>query len=167
MSLQISIDGGAFHDVAVTRGENDACVWIGGRMHRATLYEVGRRYEVSLDDRTEEIWVVVDRDTVHIHAFGRSWTAQVAGADERALQDADRADVATAPMPGTLIAVEVEAGQQVTTGQQLVVIESMKMQTEIVAWRDGVVERVHLQVGDTFDRGASLVELALDEEQVA
>jgi biotin carboxyl carrier protein len=53
----------------------------------------------------------------------------------------------------------------VTVGQPLVVIESMKMQSEIVAWRDGVVERVHLQVGDTFDRGAGLVRLeAVDGE---
>jgi biotin carboxyl carrier protein len=35
----------------------------------------------------------------------------------------------------------------------------MKMESEIVAWRDGVIERVHLRVGDTFDRGAGLVEL--------
>jgi biotin carboxyl carrier protein len=58
-----------------------------------------------------------------------------------------------------VITVAVEPGQAVTAGQPLVVIESMKMQSEIVAWRDGVVERIHLQVGDTFDRGAGLVEL--------
>ena len=62
-------------------------------------------------------------------------------------------------MPGTVITVAVAPGDAVTTGQPLVVIESMKMQSEIVAWRDGVVERVHLRVGDTFDRGAGLVEL--------
>jgi hypothetical protein len=41
------------------------------------------------------------------------------------------------------------------------------MQSEIVAWRDGVVERVHLQVGDTFDRGAGLVELEPLAEEAA
>jgi len=58
-----------------------------------------------------------------------------------------------------VITVAVEPGEAVTAGQPLVIIESMKMQSEIVAWRDGVVERVHLQVGETFDRGAGLVEL--------
>jgi biotin carboxyl carrier protein len=36
----------------------------------------------------------------------------------------------------------------------------MKMQSEIVAMRDGVVDRVFVAVGDTFDRGAALVGLA-------
>ena len=167
MSVQIGIDGGAFRDVVVTRGESEACVWIDGKQHRARLCEVGGRYEVTLDDRTEAIWLVVARDTVHIHAFGRSWSAQVAGAEERSQADGDQADIATAPMPGTVIAIGVEPGQHVTIGQPLVVIESMKMQTEIVAWRDGVVERVHRQLGDTFDRGAALVELAPEAQQAA
>ena len=60
-------------------------------------------------------------------------------------------------MPGTVIAVAVDSGQAVGAGERLVVIESMKMQSEIVALRDGVVERVHVEVGDTFDRGAPLL----------
>ena len=69
-----------------------------------------------------------------------------------------------APMPGTVINVAVAPGESVTTGQPLVVIESMKMQSEIVAWRDGTVERVHLDVGTTFDRGAALVALEPEQE---
>jgi biotin carboxyl carrier protein len=53
----------------------------------------------------------------------------------------------------------VAAGEEVALGQPLVVIESMKMQSELVATRDGVVARLHLEVGDTFDRGAALVSL--------
>jgi len=66
-------------------------------------------------------------------------------------------------MPGTVQAVHVAAGDQVTAGQVLVVIESMKMQSEITAGRDGVVERVLVDVGDTFDRGAALVALEAEE----
>ena len=54
-------------------------------------------------------------------------------------------------------------GETVTSGQPLVVIESMKMQNEFVAWRDGVVDRIHIAVGETFDRGAGLVGLAPEE----
>jgi biotin carboxyl carrier protein len=43
------------------------------------------------------------------------------------------------------------------------VIESMKMQSEIVAVRNGVVESVFVQVGETFERGAPLVALTSDE----
>lgn len=168
MSLQIGINAGRLRDVVVTRtGESTATVWIDGMEHRASLRPVGRGHAVSLDDRSEPIWLAVDHDTVFIHAFGRAWRTEVIDPVERAAQEQDRADVATAPMPGMVITVAVEAGQQVTIGQPLVVIESMKMQSEIVAWRDGVVDRVHLQVGDTFDRGAGLVGLAPETEQAA
>jgi acetyl/propionyl-CoA carboxylase alpha subunit len=160
MTLQVRIDEGAPRDVVVTRIENRyAAIWIDGKEHRALLRPVGAAFEICLDDHTEPIWLVVDRDVVFIHAFGRSWRTEVLDPAERSALDADQADMITAPMPGMVITVAVEPGQAVTAGQPLVVIESMKMQSEIVAWRDGVVERVHLEVGETFDRGAGLVEL--------
>ena len=160
MSLQICIDGGDPSEVAVTRVANSsAMVWIDGKEYRALLRPVGRAYEVSLDDRTEPIWLVVDHDTVFIHAFGRAFRTEVIDPAERAALGAEQADVATAPMPGMVVNVAVSPGDAVPVGQSLVVIESMKMQNEVVAWRDGVVERVHLGVGETFDRGANLVEL--------
>jgi biotin carboxyl carrier protein len=160
MALQICIDGGELRDVVLTRVENRyASIWIDGKPHRALLRPVGRAYEVSVDDRTEPIWLVVDHDTVFIHAFGRAWRTEVIDPAERSAMGGDQADVATAPMPGMVVNIAVSPGEAVTAGQPLVVIESMKMQSEIVAWRDGVVERVHLEIGETFDRGAGLVEL--------
>ena len=168
MSLQISIDDGRLRDVVLTRVENHyARIWIDGREHRALLRPVGRAYEISVDDRTEPIWLVVEHDTVYIHAFGRAWRTEVVDPAERSAREGDQTDLATAPMPGMLIKVAVAVGEEVTVGQPLVVIESMKMQSEIVAWRDGTVDRVHLQVGDTFDRGAGLVGLTPEAEEAA
>jgi biotin carboxyl carrier protein len=62
-------------------------------------------------------------------------------------------------MPGTVVKVMVAAGDAVRKGQPLVLIESMKMQTEIAARRDGTVEQVFVVEQQTFDRGAKLVAL--------
>ncbi len=51
------------------------------------------------------------------------------------------------------------AGDSVTKGQSLVIIESMKMQTELFASRDGVVDRVTYRVGESFERNSPLVML--------
>jgi biotin carboxyl carrier protein len=67
-------------------------------------------------------------------------------------------------MPGTVISIAVAAGDEVTAGQTLVVIESMKMQSEMVASRDGRVERIHREVGETFDRGDALVALEPEDD---
>ena len=65
-----------------------------------------------------------------------------------------------AMIPGRVAAVAVVAGDAVTAGQTLVVVEAMKMQNELRAPRDGVVERVSVGVGETIDLGDLLVVLA-------
>ena len=62
-------------------------------------------------------------------------------------------------MPGAVIAVSVEPGATVRRGQALLLIESMKMETTIVAPCDGTVQAVHVTIGQTFDRDAPLVTL--------
>ena len=95
-----------------------------------------------------------------MHVDGRSWTLE--SVDELAETSAaagGAADTAEAPMPGTVVRVHVNVGDTVTRGQPLVVIESMKMETAIVAWRDGTVAEIHKPLGTTFDRKAALVSL--------
>jgi acetyl/propionyl-CoA carboxylase alpha subunit len=169
MSLEISIDEATPRAVAVTRIENDsAIVWIDGRRHRGQLKPLGDAWEMTLDDRTEKIYVAIHRDEVFVHAFGRGWRTEITDPAIRSALEGDADDLAAAPMPGVVITISVTPGEAVITGQSLLVIESMKMQSEIVAWRDGVVDRIQVSVGDNFDRGAGLVALVpLDEAEEA
>jgi biotin carboxyl carrier protein len=65
-----------------------------------------------------------------------------------------------AMIPGRVAGVAVSVGDAVTAGQTLIVVEAMKMQNELRAPRDGVVERVSVGVGETIDLGDLLVVLA-------
>ncbi len=67
------------------------------------------------------------------------------------------------PLPGTVIAVHVEAGQRVDDGQLLMVVEAMKMEHKITAHGDHVVAEVRFGVGERVDAGDLLVELAPPE----
>ena len=62
------------------------------------------------------------------------------------------------PVPGTITAVHVEAGQTVTAGQVLVLLEAMKMEHRILADVDGVVAQVLVEVGQSVDAHALVVE---------
>lgn len=65
----------------------------------------------------------------------------------------------TAPMPGTILSVNAEAGKAVKKGDVLVVLEAMKMENEICAPEDGTVASVHVEKGANVETGALLVSM--------
>ena len=72
-----------------------------------------------------------------------------------------------APMPGTVVRVAVSEGQQVDSGQALVVIEAMKMEHAVTASTDAGVAEVLVAEGDQVETGQVLVVLSEDEEAAA
>lgn len=70
----------------------------------------------------------------------------------------------TAPMPGKVVSFAVKAGDQVTKGQPLAVMEAMKMEHTIAAPADGVVQELLYAPGDQVTEGAELLKLAAAEK---
>lgn len=63
----------------------------------------------------------------------------------------------TSPLPGVIIAVKVNVGDNVKAGQELAVLEAMKMENSIEATHDGTVMAVHVAKGDSILEGAAVV----------
>ncbi len=68
-----------------------------------------------------------------------------------------------APMPGQVIAVNVQAGESVKQGDVLMTLEAMKMEHRIEAPYDGVVEAIHFAQGDSVQADAALLEIEPQE----
>ena len=131
------------------------------------------RVEAGMTTRTDVLFGLVRPDARHGAAVREvvvdGWRVEVeieperrALLRERARRGAGAASLGgpvevRAIIPGRVVAISVEAGDAVEAGQQILVVEAMKMQNELRAPREGSVERVGVAVGDTIEVGDLLV----------
>ncbi|MDI4666548.1 acetyl/propionyl/methylcrotonyl-CoA carboxylase subunit alpha [Xanthobacter autotrophicus] len=103
----------------------------------------------------------VIRSGAHLTVFVRGGEYGVEFIDPRLASQAatGTAGRLVAPMPGTIIRIAVEEGQEVAKGAALVVVEAMKMEHTVAAPRDGKVKALKFAVGDLVDEGAELLVL--------
>jgi pyruvate carboxylase subunit B len=133
----------------------------GDRVGRGSLVVDGRPLPFRAERGTEPgAW--------EIEIGGRTWSVSALTRGRRTLRDRARAVAGpaaatfrlTAPMPGLIVAIEVEPGTPVQKGQGLVIMEAMKMENELRSEVDGVVEAVHVRPRQIVERGAPLVVVA-------
>ena len=129
------------------------------------------KYKITLNGRTYEVEVEAGKamllDEYEAIAPAAPAAAAPVAAAPAAAPSAPAAPVVTgagepvtAPMPGTILKVNVTNGQAVKAGTVLCVLEAMKMENEIMAPKDGTVTQVVVSKGSSVDTGAPLVVLA-------
>ncbi len=111
---------------------------------------------VAYDVQVEELGA----DAVAAPAPAAAPAKAAASAKKAAPKAAGAGEKVAAPMPGTIVSVNVSDGQSVKKGDVLVVLEAMKMENEIKAPNDGTITSVAVSKGESVDTGATLVTLA-------
>ena len=151
--------------VEVERHASGYRVRLGDRWLVADIVNAGPYLRsFRLEDGTQ-LSLTHDREgTTHKISLGDS-TIQVEITDPLSLRRKGREDelgaggVVKALMPGRIVRVMVNKGDNVRKGAALVVLEAMKMQNEIQAPADGIVDGVFVETGQTVESGADLVHI--------
>ncbi len=118
---------------------------------------------LTVEGRAVPIFTARDGDRLLIQIQGRRFeirepTEEGFQTDEtKSLEDMR---LVKSPMPGKVIKIDVEAGQEVHKNQTLVVVEAMKMENEIKAALDGKVKKIFVGEGELVDADVPLIELA-------
>lgn len=112
----------------------------------------------EIDGRQAVVLFRNDRDTVEMVVDGERWEATVTDA-AAARRGRAREHSMAAPMPGLVLKVLVSAGDRVSRGDPLLVLEAMKMEHQIRAPRDGRVAAVRCSAGELVQPGTDLIEL--------
>lgn len=120
----------------------------------------GQSYEVEVEEVGASAPVAVPvAAPAPVAAAPAPKAAPVPAAAPKAAAAPAGAETIKAPMPGNINDVKVTAGQSVKKGDDLVILEAMKMENEIKAPRDGVVASVNVTKGQTVNTGDVLVSL--------
>jgi 3-methylcrotonyl-CoA carboxylase alpha subunit len=134
-------------------------VVVDGTAHAGEVEPVSPGIFVLRDGtRRETFHCVRDGSRIHLFWRGAAYVLDEVPASERTTQRHAEHRL-EAPMPGRVIAVNVEPGQAVSSGEEVLVVEAMKMENAIRAPRDGVVKSITAKVGDMVSPGVVLVEL--------
>ncbi|MGO9931511.1 MAG: biotin carboxylase N-terminal domain-containing protein [Steroidobacteraceae bacterium] len=106
------------------------------------------------------VHVIDSYPELHLFRNGRHAALRAARTEDTLQADAgaEQGSLLT-PLPGTIVAVHVAAGQTVARGAPLVTVEAMKMEHTLTAPYDGVVARIAYGLGDRVQAGVILVEL--------
>ena len=152
-------EGERVHEIAVQATPEAPEVSVDGRRIRLRVEEGQRgRFVVGQGRHSEVLHCVRDGSLVHLFWRGASYRMTLEREGDLG-PGRGAAGGLEAPMPGKVIAVRVVAGQEITKGQELLVIEAMKMENALRAPRAGRVKAVLTQVGEMVSPGTVLVEL--------
>lgn len=122
------------------------------------------RRHLRLEDRSVGLFARRAESGWLIELEGRAFSVRVEDERARHIRELSSSPVpgdgrteVRAPMPGLIVKVEVEVGQEVEQGAGLVVMEAMKMENELRAEASGTVVEVRVEPGRTVDRNDLLV----------
>ncbi|MEP6483420.1 MAG: acetyl/propionyl/methylcrotonyl-CoA carboxylase subunit alpha [Rudaea sp.] len=119
-------------------------------------------FTAAFDGTSRRYRIDVHRDRVWLHDGSRRTVLQRMGAFEFAKSSQANDNRVTAPMPGRIVVVKTKAGDHVETGQELLVMEAMKMEIALKAPHAGTIEAVSAAVGDFVEADAVLVRFTAD-----
>ena len=117
-------------------------------------YEINGKYNNAV--------VVVNEDIIHLSICGESYTIEPYKGGIETTSNVFTGNL-TAPTSGTVIQVNTKAGEKVTAGHDLIILEAMKTEYRISAPQDGKVDAVHAKKGDHVNKDSLLVHMITEE----
>ena len=160
-------DGAAMRRLRLTQG---AAGWrmLADEVPAAPVAVAGHRLpggalQLTLDGAVQRAGVLRDGDVLHVVLHGADageWTLHLLDPYAPTGGEAAAQGRLSAPIPGRVVQVLVQAGDAVTRGQVLAVLEAMKTEIRITAPADGVVAHVGCAAGEAVEEGMEIVTLA-------
>ncbi len=160
--------GGEKRSVRIEGKPPDARVFVGDKEYSVDWSLVpGGAVSMIFDGRSKTARVARSDTGLIVWVGGHKLVLETGSADDSVAGAAGAAAGASgsikAPMPGSVVKVLVAAGDDVTVGQSLLIVEAMKMENEVRSPIDGVVKAVNVKAGDSVGTTEVMVEVEPEE----
>ena len=152
------------------RLESTEGIIVDEQRHAASIESTGGPavYSLIVDNSSYEVHVEEREGGYRVLLLGQLYDVRVedegahrVGAARKERQPSGDEDMTIkSPIPGLIFDVPVKEGQEVEQGEILVIVEAMKMENELRAPRDAVVQKRHVAPGDSVDKGAPQLTLS-------
>jgi len=153
MAFKLTVDGQP-HAIEIIRRRPHLLLRIDGREHEVSL--VGDpgdgRQTIELAGAALHFTRAHAGDRQIVRIGGRTFLTGIVDPRSEIDGSSGAQDYVKAPMPGAVVSVHKAVGDTVKRGETIVTIESMKLQTALVAPRDGVVAEILRLEGETFEK---------------
>lgn len=156
--------------VQVRREQGEYLVSIDGVSHKVQAELISpNQLQITLDNKVYKCVVARDGNCRYVFLNGKvheltkidkiALTAQDLGLSENTIISHEPESDVVSPMPGRVVKILVNKGDLVDLGQDLIIIEAMKMENRITAPFSGIVTQIHFEEGDQVSNGTSLLDI--------
>lgn len=146
----VTIDGEPYSVQAELLSHGELQITLGTKVYKCVVAQEGNRRFVFLDGKVYEL--------IKIEQTAFAAQDLELQPESASLGEEQEGDVVS-PMPGRVVKILVKEGDLVEMGQDLIIVEAMKMENRISAPYSGRVTRIHFQEGDQVSHGTPLVDL--------
>jgi biotin carboxyl carrier protein len=150
------------HTLRVDGVELNYDLRLGSRQVAAAL-DGAEHASLILDGRSYQMWMERVDSCIRVHIAGFDYDICVEDETRHRLRKLTAVDEqsldfgqVTAPMPGLVVQILAEPGQEVKKGQGIIIVEAMKMENEIRSPVNGILREIRVDVGQTVEKGGIL-----------
>lgn len=166
MSYEINLNGEQEKIEILSKNGNELDVKVGDRRYLLDIVEVENGvYSILLDGTSFNVELIPSENKSYTaNTLYNSFDVKIIDAESRYMnsrkgsEDEEQSFIST-PMPGKVVKILVEEGQEVKAGDTLVIVSAMKMESEYKVSKDRIVKEVLVSEGDNIDGDQPLITL--------
>lgn len=121
------------------------------------------QFQFTLDNIIYKCSVAKDGDLRFIHLDGQDYELKRVSDVEEEFEETEEEGSLSSPMPGRIVKLLVKQGEEIEKGQDLLVVEAMKMENKITSPFDGIIKEIFYDIGDQIEANVPLMEIKPSE----